>query len=133
MKVVVISYDPEAPIYFAVSTSALSVLSTSHLIYPRALVWSTFARGTAPCFTCFLHRPCLTSKSLLISLLFLERPIFVFQTLSVWRSLVLALLLFRAVYAFARRDSFHDLTSVLCPLMRRAKSLFLTCYLAIVH
>ena len=49
------------------------------------------------------YTPSVTSKSLLISLLFLERPIFVFQTLSVWRSLVLALLLFRTVYAFVRR------------------------------
>ena len=48
------------------------------------------------------YTPSVTSKSLLISLLFLERPIFVFQTLSVWRSPVLALHLFRPACSWWR-------------------------------
>jgi len=42
------------------------------------------------------------------------RPIFVFQTLSVWRSPVLHFISF-AQHEFARRDNVHDLTSVFYP------------------
>ena len=85
--------------------------------------------AVTPCFTCFLHSA-LTSKSLLISLLFLERPIFVFQSLSVWRSLVLALHLFRPACSWARWDTVHDFTSVLYPSEMGERSIF---YLSNCH
>jgi len=60
------------------------------------------------------YTPSVTSKSLLISLLFLERPIFVFQILSVWRSHVLHFISF-AQHDFARWDNVHGFTSVFYP------------------
>ena len=103
--------------------------------------------AVTPCFTCFLHSaltskvghtrvllafytPSVTSKSLLISLLFLERPIFVFQSLSVWRSLVLALHLFRPACFWVRWDTVHDFTSVLYPSEMSERSIF---YLSNCH
>jgi len=76
------------------------------------------------------YTPSVTSKSLLISLLFLERPIFVFKTLSVWRSPVLALHLFRPACSWVRWSNVHDFTSVLCSV-RWVKGLFFTCQTAI--
>ena len=100
---------------------SLSTCHDKYRFYNARFIVVTSRNGHIRVLLAF-YTPSVTSKSHLISLLFLERPIFVFQALSVWRSLVLALILFRAVYAFARRDNFHGLTSVLSPLMRRPVS-----------
>jgi len=134
MRVVLIKHDPRGIfLYRGAYPRKRFRVADNALLYYRAPHYRDYSHiAVTPCFTCFLHSaltskvehtrvllafytPSVTSKSLLISLLFLERPIFVFQTLSVWRSLVLALLLFRTVYAFVRRGSFHGLTSVLYP------------------
>ena len=149
MRVVLIKHDPRGIFcYRSVYPRKRFRVADNVLLYYCAPHYRDSSHiAVTPCFTCFLHSaltskightrvllafytPSVTSKSLLISLLYLERPIFVFQSLSVWRSPVLALHLFRPACSWVRWDTVHDFTSVLYPSEMGERSIF---YLSNCH
>lgn len=125
MRVVLIKHDPRGIFcYHGVYPRKRFRVADNALLYYRAPHYRDSSHDGHTRVLLAFYTPSVTSKSLLISLLFLERPIFVFQTLSVWRSLVLALHLFRPACSWARWDNVHDFTSVFYPSETAGWSIF---------
>ena len=131
MRVVLIKHDPRGIFcYRSVYPRKRFRVADNALLYYRAPHYRNSSHDGHTRVLLAFYTPSVTSKSLLISLLYLERPIFVFQSLSVWRSPVLALHLFRPACSWVRWDTVHDFTSVLYPSEMGERSIF---YLSNCH